>query len=62
MNQYLELREYMMYLIIKKNKSKIKCKTNISLFIISKNEMVVVYLHWLTAMTMGVYTILSMMI
>ena len=52
----------MMYLIIKKNKSKIKCKTNISLFIISKNEMVVVYLHWLTAMTMGVYTILSMMI
>ena len=46
MNQYLELREYMMYLIIKKNKSKIKCKTCISFFIIPKNE-------WLSYICIG---------
>ena len=37
MNQYLELREYMMHLIIKKIKSKIKCKTILSLLYLKMN-------------------------
>ena len=62
MNQYLELREYMMYLIIKKYlnpKLSVKLLFLLSLLI---NEMFVVYLQWMTAGTMGVYAILSMVI
>ena len=62
MNQYLELREYMIYLIIKKYlnpKLIVKLLFLLSLLI---NEMFVVYLQWMTAGTMGVYAILSMVI
>ena len=62
MNQYLELREYMMHLIIKKYlnpKLSVKLLFLLSLLI---NEMFVLYLQWMTAGTMGVYAILSMVI